>query len=68
MRCIIIDDEPLAIKWLEKLLAEIDTVQLLGSFNNALHANEFIQSNEVDLMFVDIEMASLNGLEFIETL
>jgi DNA-binding LytR/AlgR family response regulator len=68
MRCIVIDDEPLAIKWLEKLLAEIDSVNLVGSFSNALHANEFIQNNEVDLMFLDIEMASLNGLEYIKTL
>jgi DNA-binding LytR/AlgR family response regulator len=68
MKCILIDDEPLALKWLENLIAKIDSVELVASFSNALHANDFIKTNQVDLMFLDIEMASLNGLDFMKSL
>lgn len=68
MKCIIVDDEPLAIKWLEKLIIEIDSVEVVSTFSNAIQANEFIQNNAVDLMFLDIEMASLNGLDFMKSL
>jgi two-component system, LytTR family, response regulator len=68
MRCIVVDDEPLAIKWLEKLIADIDSIQLVASFGNALQANEFLKSNLIDLLFLDIEMASINGLDFMKSL
>lgn len=68
MKCIIIDDEPLAREGLKKNLAGISSIELLDVFSNAIDANEFLKENVVDLMFLDIEMASLNGLEFARTL
>jgi DNA-binding LytR/AlgR family response regulator len=68
MKCIIIDDEPLAREGLANMLAGISFMELLDCFSNAIDANQFLQSNNVELMFLDIEMASLNGLEFAKSL
>ncbi len=68
MKCILIDDEPLARAGLQKMLAGISSVDLLDGFSNAMDANDFLKDNEVDLMFLDIEMAALNGLEFAKSL
>jgi DNA-binding LytR/AlgR family response regulator len=68
MKCILTDDEPLARAGLQKMLAGISSVELLDSFSNAMDANDFLKDNEVDLMFLDIEMAALNGLEFAKSL
>ena len=68
MKCIIIDDEPLAREGLKNTLAGISSVEILESFSNPIDANKFLQSNAVDLMFLDIEMASLNGLDFAKSL
>ncbi len=68
MKCILVDDEPLAIKWLEKLMAEIDSIQIVGTFSNASEANAFMMIHTVDLVFLDIEMANLNGLDFVKSL
>ena len=68
MKCILIDDEPLAREGLKNILANVATVELLESFSNALAANDFLMHNDVDLIFLDIEMASLNGLDFAKSL
>jgi DNA-binding LytR/AlgR family response regulator len=68
MKCILIDDEPLARQGLEKMLENISSVILADSFSNALDANDYLKYNEVDLMFLDIEMAALNGLDFAKSL
>jgi DNA-binding LytR/AlgR family response regulator len=68
MKCIIIDDEPLARTGLLHTLKGISSITVLESFSNAIDANEFLKVNMVDLMFLDIEMASLNGLEFAKSL
>jgi DNA-binding LytR/AlgR family response regulator len=68
MKCIIIDDEPLARTGLQNILKGISSVEVLESFSNAIDANEFLKANMVDVMFLDIEMASLNGLEFAKSL
>jgi DNA-binding LytR/AlgR family response regulator len=68
MKCILIDDEPLAREGLQNSLRGITSVELLESFSNAIDANEYLKTNMVDLMFLDIEMASLNGLEFAKSL
>jgi DNA-binding LytR/AlgR family response regulator len=68
MNCIVVDDEPLAVKWLEKLITDTDSLHLLGTFTNALHANGFLKSSSVDLLFLDIQMSSLNGLDFMKSL
>ncbi len=68
MKCIIIDDEPLAREGLKKNLAAVSSVEVLESFSSAIDANEYLKKSMVDLMFLDIEMASLNGLEFAKSL
>jgi DNA-binding LytR/AlgR family response regulator len=68
MRCIIIDDEPLAREGLKNTLAGISSVEIVESFSNPIDANKFLQNNTIDLMFLDIEMASLNGLDFAKSL
>ncbi len=68
MKCIIIDDEPLAREGLAKLLKGIGSIEVADFFSNALDANDFLKTTEVDLMFLDIEMATLNGLDFAKSL
>jgi DNA-binding LytR/AlgR family response regulator len=68
MKCILIDDEPLARQGLEKMLQNISSIELADTFSNALDANDYLKNNEVDLMFLDIEMAALNGLDFAKSL
>ncbi|MCC3215681.1 response regulator [Chryseobacterium sp. X308] len=68
MNCIIIDDEPLARSEMRSLITEISGIDILGEFSNALSALEFLKDNEVDLIFLDIEMPMVTGLEFAEML
>src|SRR5690554_4475010 len=68
MNCIIIDDEPMAVKVIESYCESIDSITVLGTFTNALDALDFIKDNSVDLIFSDIEMPHINGVDFIKTL
>lgn len=68
MRCIIIDDEPIAREGIKLLIAEIPQLELLKSFNNAEDASVFINKTDVDLIFLDINMPGINGLEFARTI
>src|SRR6201990_1285775 len=68
MKCIIVDDEPLAIEIVESYVARIEELELVGTFRNALAAFTFVQQNPVDLIFLDIEMPKLSGIDFLETL
>lgn len=66
--CIAIDDEPLALKQIESYIEKIPGLNLLQSFGSAIKALDFLQKNEVDLMFVDINMPDLSGMEFVKSL
>jgi DNA-binding LytR/AlgR family response regulator len=68
MNCIIIDDEPMAIKVIESYCESIDTINVLGTFTNALKAIDFIKENSVDLIFSDIEMPHITGIDFMKSL
>lgn len=68
MTCIVVDDEPLARQGMEMNIANISFLQMLGSFSNALAASDFIRKENVDLMFLDINMPELNGLDFLKSL
>lgn len=68
MNCIIVDDEPLARTEMRSLIAEISSMDVLGEFSNAPSVLEFLKDNEVDLIFLDIEMPMVTGLEFVEML
>ena len=66
--CIIVDDEPLARKGVALNVNEIDWLENVGEFPNAIKADAFLKNNQVDIMFLDIEMPGLNGLDFLRSL
>ncbi|WP_299465337.1 LytTR family DNA-binding domain-containing protein [uncultured Microscilla sp.] len=68
MKCIIVDDEPLAREGMKLNIQELPSLELIGSFENAMQANDFLSKNEVDLMFLDIQMPEVTGLDFLKTL
>ena len=68
IRCLIIDDEPLAIEVLQTHLQQIEEVELLGTFQNSLKAFEFVKNHTIDLIFLDIEMPVLTGVDFVKSL
>ena len=67
-KCIIVDDEPLAIEILESYVAKVDQLQLVSTFRNAISAFTFLQQESVDLIFLDIQMPKLSGIDFLKTL
>ena len=67
MNCIIIDDEPLAREAMEMLVQENKELCLLGMFNNAVSATQFMEEHSVDLIFLDIQMPGITGIEFAHT-
>ena len=66
--CIAIDDEPLALKQIVSYINKTPYLQLLGNFSGALKAIEFLNNTDIDLMFVDINMPDLSGLDFVKSL
>ncbi len=68
IRTIIVDDEPLAINVIEKYVSRLPEINLVGSFENAIDANKFLNKNSVDLMFLDIKMPEISGIEFLKSL
>ncbi len=68
INAIIVDDEPLALDVLETYIEKIPDLHLVHRCTNALEANEALKANEVDLMFLDIQMPQLTGIDFLKTL
>ena len=68
MRCIAIDDEPLALRQIAGYISKIPTLELISTFRSAVVAKEWLKENEVDLIFVDINMPDMTGVEFVQTL
>ena len=68
MKCIIVDDEPLAIEIMESYVNKVDQLKLEGTFRNAVSAFTFLQQHSVDLIFLDIQMPRLSGIDFLKTL
>ena len=68
MKCVIIDDEPLAVELLEDFVRKVDTLELVSTFNNAIDAVSFINQNNVDLIFLDIQMPHFSGIDFLNTI
>jgi len=67
IRCIAIDDEPLALKQIAGYVRKTPFLDLKAEFESAIKAVSFLQENEIDLMFVDINMPDLNGLDFVKS-
>jgi len=68
MKCIIVDDEPLAIEIIESYIGRLDDLEIVATCNNAIKAFEILQKEDIDLMFLDIQMPKLTGIDFIKTL
>lgn len=67
-RTVLVDDEPMALRSIERLCTPNDHIQLIGSFGNGEEALEFLSSNETDLLFLDVEMPGISGIELLEQL
>ncbi len=65
IRCVLVDDEPLAIKVLQNYFANFSDFEIIGTFNNSLDALDFINNNTVDTLFLDINMPMMTGFELI---
>src|SRR5687767_1245898 len=68
LNCIIIDDEPLARKGLKEYIADVDFLHMVGEFENPLKATQILSSGNVQLVFLDIQMPKISGLEFLKSL
>jgi len=68
IKCLVIDDEQPAKDIIQKYIAGVESLELAGSCNNAVEALSFLQSNTVDLLFLDIQMPHILGTNFIRTL
>jgi two-component system LytT family response regulator len=68
IRCIAIDDEPLALKQIASYVEKTPFLTLVEKFESGLQSISFLQENEIDLMFVDINMPDLNGMDFVKSL
>jgi len=67
-RCLIIDDEPLAIKLIRSHLSKLESFEIAGECKNALKAIEFLKKEKIDLMFLDVNMPEITGIDFLKTI
>ncbi len=68
IKCIAIDDEPVALEIISDYCKKVPFLNLLATFRNALLALEFIRKNKVDFIFLDINMPDFNGIQFLKSL
>ncbi len=68
IKCLLVDDEPPAITLLEKYASMIDQLEVVGTSYSAVKAFDMLKDKQIDLMFLDIRMPVLNGIDFIKTL
>ncbi|MEO5890968.1 MAG: LytTR family DNA-binding domain-containing protein [Ferruginibacter sp.] len=68
LKCIAIDDEPLALELIKSYAAQLPQLQLLQTFDDAISGGEFLRATAVDLLFVDINMPDISGIELVKSL
>jgi two-component system, LytTR family, response regulator len=68
MKCVIIDDEPLAVDLIKEFVSKIESLELINTFNNAIDAIAMINASTVDLIFLDIEMPHFTGIDFLNAI
>lgn len=68
MTCLAVDDEPLALDLLEDNIRKVTSLKLVGKCSNAIEANLFLQEHPVDLLFLDIQMPGISGIQFLQGL
>ena len=67
-KCLLVDDEPPALKILESYIAHIDSLEIAGKCRNAFEAMTILRQSQIDVLFLDIKMPQLSGIEFLRTL
>jgi DNA-binding LytR/AlgR family response regulator len=67
-RCLIVDDEPLAIKLMESHIQKLENLEVVDTCTNAMSAFNVLREKKIDLMFMDIQMPQITGIEFLKTL
>ena len=68
INCIIVEDAPLAVDKLKNFISKVPLLDLVGTFDNGLDAFDFLQSNTIDLLFLDIQMEQFTGLQLLQAL
>jgi DNA-binding LytR/AlgR family response regulator len=68
INCIIIEDEPLAVKVLSDYIIQVPCLELQGTFKDAIQATDYLRHNSIDLIFLDIHLPKLKGIAFLKTL
>ncbi|HYC30337.1 MAG TPA: LytTR family DNA-binding domain-containing protein [Chitinophagaceae bacterium] len=68
LSCLIIDDEPLARKGLREYIADVDFLELAGEFDSPLKATDALSKKQIHLLFLDIHMPRISGIDFLKTL
>jgi len=68
MKCIVVDDEPLALDIIQDYIEKVPFLEFSGRYDNPLYALNFLQTNQIDLLFLDIQMEELTGIQLIRTL
>ncbi len=68
LKCLIVDDEAMAVEGIASNIAKVDFLKLTHTCSSALEASEVLRNNDIDLMFLDINMPTLTGLDFLESL
>lgn len=68
IKCLVIDDELLAREYIKEYINKISELELMGDFNSPLKATELIKKGEVDLLFIDIQMPDITGIDFVRSL
>ncbi|MBE8725698.1 LytR/AlgR family response regulator transcription factor [Flavobacterium hungaricum] len=68
IKCLLVDDEPLAISLLQNHISKLDYLEVVATCPNALKAAEVLRTTAVDLMFLDIKMPQITGIDFLKTL
>src|SRR5687767_954959 len=66
LRCIIADDEPVARKILREFIEQVPSLELTAEFKNAMRTEVFLQDNSADIIFLDINMPRISGLQFLK--
>ena len=68
IKCIIVEDEPLAVKVLSDYISQVPFLELFGTFKDAIIATDWLRDNTIDLIFLDIHLPKLKGMAFLKTL
>lgn len=66
LKCLIVDDEPPAVKIIENYLSKLNNVELVGTASNAIEAIEFLKNNAIDILFLDVNMPEVSGINLLK--